>query len=475
MFSLAKLRFFLAPLLVAWMAFLPVQDAMAGYAALTPPTGWASTAAGATWTRPAANAALWVNGKTASSAIINVAGRSVSLPVNFALAANAAEYVVAAARLTPAAFAAGAVATWLVPFGIYWVVDHWAKMDSVYPTSGCWWQNGSSPAVMASACAVSDAIAYWMAGNPTANVQADTGTWTYVGQDDQYVTFHAPVYCRGCAHTAANQDSWVGRDLRKWSCPGGQTWSLTAFACVGAPASTSHPVTDPEWAVPAASPSIPDEVANAIPGPLPIGLPIINPDPAGLPQPLTVPTGAPVPVPGTVPQQYEQPVVDIVPFPTPASPWQVDLRPRVVTSPDPAGVPDAGATPTPTPDAAASAPPFEFPCGVGEKLPCKVKVDETGTPSEAVDPVPKIEPALQPAKDVATAPDSVFPAFPDLNWTFALPSGCSVIPLAAFAPFVESIDVCQFQPMFHDLMTVVWLVGGIFGAIQLFLRDALAS
>lgn len=77
--------------------------------------------------------------------------------------------------------------------------------------------------------------------------------------------------------------------------------------------------------------------------------------------------------------------------------------------------------------------------------------------------------------DIAKNPKSFFPAFPTLNWAFALPSGCAQISTPAFAPFMSSIDVCQFQPIFHDVMSVVWMLGGLFGAISLFMKNALSS
>jgi hypothetical protein len=53
------------------------------------------------------------------------------------------------------------------------------------------------------------------------------------------------------------------------------------------------------------------------------------------------------------------------------------------------------------------------------------------------------------------------------TWTFSLPSGCSPYPLTAFAPFITAIDVCQFQPVIHDLMSMAWIAATIFGCIGL--------
>lgn len=114
------------------------------------------------------------------------------------------------------------------------------------------------------------------------------------------------------------------------------------------------------------------------------------------------------------------------------------------------------------------------PCGLPDSPACKI--DETGTPVGIdQDPQTKIIEALKDPKKVATDPSAFFPKMPVLNWSFKLPTGCSAIPLAAFAPFLTAVDICQFQPTFHDLMSVVWIIGGLFGAVQLFLRDSLAS
>ena len=56
-----------------------------------------------------------------------------------------------------------------------------------------------------------------------------------------------------------------------------------------------------------------------------------------------------------------------------------------------------------------------------------------------------------------------------------MPTACGVIPVPAFAPFLSEVDICQFQPVFHDLMSVVWVLGGLFGAISMFWRKTFAG
>lgn len=115
-------------------------------------------------------------------------------------------------------------------------------------------------------------------------------------------------------------------------------------------------------------------------------------------------------------------------------------------------------------------------CGLPGTPPCAI--DDSGVPGQ-----PQVDAAMsakpkdiqKDIDDIARNPVGFFPKFPTLNWAFALPTGCAQIPTPAFAPALTSIDVCQFRPMFHDIMSVVWTLGGLFGAISLFMRNAIAS
>lgn len=127
------------------------------------------------------------------------------------------------------------------------------------------------------------------------------------------------------------------------------------------------------------------------------------------------------------------------------------------------------------PGASSEPTPFEMPCGVAGKPPCHVKVDETGVPTSGSLDANKGKDAEQPLDDFLRNPTSIIPAFPTINWAFALPTSCGVIPTPAFEPAFTSLDVCQFQPMFHEIMNVVWMLGGLFGAISLFMKSALAD
>jgi len=118
--------------------------------------------------------------------------------------------------------------------------------------------------------------------------------------------------------------------------------------------------------------------------------------------------------------------------------------------------------------------PFAMPCGVSGTPPCAVKVDETGVPNATDVNADRLRDLEEQNADWIEGLVAANP-FPDINWAFELPTACGVIPTPAFAPAVDGIDVCQFQPMFHELMTVVWMLGGLFGAISLFMRNALTT
>jgi hypothetical protein len=150
------------------------------------------------------------------------------------------------------------------------------------------------------------------------------------------------------------------------------------------------------------------------------------------------------------------------------------MTPTVTTKPDGTTQTSTVTTTTTTtnsPPKASDAPI----CGVTGFPPCNVKVDETGMPTADDMKTTGGKDTLKDIGDLAANPTAKLPAHPVINWAFLLPAGCAAIPTPAFAPFLSSIDVCQFQPMFHDVMSMVWLLGGIFGAIQLFMRNALAD
>lgn len=51
-------------------------------------------------------------------------------------------------------------------------------------------------------------------------------------------------------------------------------------------------------------------------------------------------------------------------------------------------------------------------------------------------------------------------AAPGWTWTFQLPSGCTALSVPAFS---LTLDVCQFQPIIHDIMSMLWAIATVMG------------
>lgn len=142
--------------------------------------------------------------------------------------------------------------------------------------------------------------------------------------------------------------------------------------------------------------------------------------------------------------------------------------------------PDGSTTqgPTTTTTSTPDKPPEEKPkdpCGLPDTPKCKI--DETGTPDkETLDGKKEAEDQNKELRDFVTDPKSKLPAFPTLSWAFSMPTGCAPFPLgAAFAPYITELNICPYQEVFHDIMSVVWIIGGLFGAISMFWRSTFSA
>jgi len=111
-------------------------------------------------------------------------------------------------------------------------------------------------------------------------------------------------------------------------------------------------------------------------------------------------------------------------------------------------------------------------CGLPGKPKCII--DETGTPEAPADTsTVQADALVLPVKNCVLSPTSCFPALPDLNWSFSLPTGCQPIPVAAFSQWMPGgIDLCPFQPMVHDIMSMIWAAGGLFAGIGMMFRGS---
>lgn len=101
-------------------------------------------------------------------------------------------------------------------------------------------------------------------------------------------------------------------------------------------------------------------------------------------------------------------------------------------------------------------------CGLPDTPPCKI--DETGTPQAPSDDGQSAFLSLLPAclrDDWKTC----IPELPDINWSFSLPSGCSPIPVPFERYGFSQVNICPYQPVIHDLMSMLWAGAGLFAAI----------
>jgi hypothetical protein len=107
-------------------------------------------------------------------------------------------------------------------------------------------------------------------------------------------------------------------------------------------------------------------------------------------------------------------------------------------------------------------------CGVPGSAPCKM--DESGTPTP--DSAPDTTSVFAAIKTCLENPEGCLPAFPQLSWAFTLPSNCAPIPVNGFESYISSIDICPYQSIFHDLMSLIWAATGLFAASGMLFRDS---
>lgn len=108
-------------------------------------------------------------------------------------------------------------------------------------------------------------------------------------------------------------------------------------------------------------------------------------------------------------------------------------------------------------------------CGAPGQSKCSI--DETGTPNGA-DVKNKLIDDVNKAADQQKAEIEKAANLKADGWTFSfsLPSGCTALTLAGYqipgqGPL--SIDVCKWQPMIHDVMTMLWLICTVWGCINM--------
>ena len=103
----------------------------------------------------------------------------------------------------------------------------------------------------------------------------------------------------------------------------------------------------------------------------------------------------------------------------------------------------------------------------------KCAIDETGTPTPPDVPIARsaADTALaKTASDAITAIQQIPDTSRNVSWQFGfnLPSGCSAFPM--YLGIV--VDYCKFQPVIHDLMSMVWYAATLFALLGMFGRVA---
>jgi len=149
---------------------------------------------------------------------------------------------------------------------------------------------------------------------------------------------------------------------------------------------------------------------------------------------------------------------DLAPTPT-----GYEWTPSVIVKDYPPGavIPPPGAVVDGT--TTTGAPPKEDPitCGLPNTPPCKI--DETGTPASAQITKAEVDASRQSALDKIGEIGNI--QAPAWTWSFALPSSCSTIVVGPFLSQSVEVDLCQYQAMIHDLVSLIWAAFTVWACI----------
>lgn len=296
------------------LLLLGCVPAFGGYAQLSPPAN-VSRVAGQMMVKAAANDASFAAGAGIRSAagVINVGGRSVSMPVAYRYAANASQVAARYAFGNPALFlgvlaGTAAAAYFLDPNTLIRLVgDKWAKKTEEFSCS------------------------------------------PFVGTPPE----HSSVF--GAVGWAESWSCYASGSAMMWgwsvSGPTGQHWKEHIQPAVAQENPAYQFYTEEQFVADFAGRPLTAGVPQALGIPLPVESPIIDPSPGDDPvsQPLRVPQGEPQPVPNSNPQTWGSPVVDITPSPTVNDPWRVDVEPKTIVANSPNPLPESEPVPSENP------------------------------------------------------------------------------------------------------------------------------
>ena len=442
----------------------------AAYANLVPPPGWSQGLNAATATvgstfkyASASTATTLLLGRIGAKAAVTVAGQNVVVPVGFKLAANAASIAAEYSFGNPQLFVGLMLAS--AVYAAY-------KAQDVEVKNGVWIKRTWKPCT--TAC-----VEYTMNTNPERYASSPMGAAQLYASSESIsttsgdTTSTVKLTANSCSSTNL---TCTFTQTSTTTSPGG-TSSSTNQPTVGYSQRTKTkgdeiltPLTKPQFHEIMDPLPLPAEAPKELPQvPFPIEAPYIFPDPAivanpsGNPvsRPVWVPTGQPVKNPSVTgqPDTWTQPGQQITPAPSPSNPWRVDITdlPKTKTNATPNTDGTESAIPTTTVPT-----PTEInieTCGLPGKPKCLI--DEAGTP---VDKAQSYDPAKT---DLDTAKDSAREAIdaaqnietPSWSFSFQFPSSCSPINTGLRGVI---IDVCQFRPMIHDLLSMVWVAAASF-------------
>lgn len=338
-------------LIAIFIIYFIASPVFAGYAMLKPPAPLVLQPGGLT-TVPyaniaAANAPRIAGGHVLANASLNLGARTIVVPVALRVAANAS--VFAATKLNPYVAAAS------LAYGAWQLFNEWSNRDTYLSPLN---PNASPLDVSDSGHIVEypekEKVPFykdWVTLNPNGTTSPIKGpiaeyscTATY-GRAPQVtlVMVHSASCDAGSAsyYYVCNNGWNNGRFNYSISTgcvvPGNLNSFDPSSAVSASPFRLANLANAPISAslLPFLSPDIPvDPIPIINPLVEPVGDPLIGPDvnpaPVAQPSPMNVPNGQAVPMPNTNPQTYLQPWHHIVPSPTPAEPWRVEII-QVVT------------------------------------------------------------------------------------------------------------------------------------------------
>lgn len=306
-------------------------NANAGYAQVAVPPGWSGSAGGWTFNPSvgAANGSTFLNNTVRTNTALNVGGRAVTMPAAVRFAANAPRIAARFAFANPAMMLAS---------GAYFAYQYYKDNDlDVDPVTQTWRKKVAAewPPSCPQIAACTEERCTWYPVGPGSERPLSTSSTGGGIQRDGFCSYYQLITGYFGPGTFFYR---AGTELPVLS---------------GVPAASYASVTPEEFENRMAAQVIPDPALPWFPWPLPVELPVVNPssDPSPSPVPLRIPGGQPQLVPNSSPQQWVTPSTDVIPSPTQAEPWRVDVQPKDVFKTDSTPVPEYNPLAPPVPAA----------------------------------------------------------------------------------------------------------------------------